>query len=62
MTVGEVQGSSVRLTLAQPPEGERGVRLTVTLKLDGRPHNLEVTAIVPPKEEAADAEQEAETP
>lgn len=46
--LGEADGTSVPLTLAGPPDPPRTIRLKITLKLDGHPHEFEVTVTAPP--------------
>lgn len=46
--LGEADGTSVRLTLADPTEPARNIGLKISLKLDGQPHEFEVTVTAPP--------------
>lgn len=47
--LGEAESeTSLRLTLAGPPEPARDIRLKISLKLDGQPHEFETTVTAPP--------------
>lgn len=47
--LGEAESeTSLRLTLAGPPEPARDIRLKISLKLDGQPHEFEATVTAPP--------------